>query len=153
MITINDFFKGFETSSTALSYALYELAINQELQDRTRDEIEKVLANYDGEITYDAILNMDYVGQVISESLRKYPPGHILIRRATKDYQVPGTKVVIEKGRYVFLPVHGIHHDPEYYPEPEKFDPDRFSPENEKKRQPFTYLPFGENFIPRKHPA
>lgn len=120
------------------------MAINQELQDRTREEFEKVLSNYDGEVTYDAIMNMDFAGQVISESLRKYTPGNILMRRCTKDYKVPGTDVTIEKGKYVFLPMHAIHTDPEYFPEPEKFDPDRFSPSAEKERNPFTFLPFGK---------
>ncbi|KAG5669769.1 hypothetical protein PVAND_000063 [Polypedilum vanderplanki] len=138
------FVAGFETSSTALAYALYELAVNQELQDRTRDEIEKVLSNYDGKVTYEALMNMNYPGQVISESLRKYTPGNVLMRKCTKEYKIPDTDIVIEKGRMVFLPMHAIHNDPEYFPDPEKFDPDRFSPEMEKERNPFTFLPFGE---------
>lgn len=138
------FIAGFETSSTALSYALYELAINQELQDRTREEIEKVLQNHDGEITYEAIMNMDFADRVINESLRKYTPGNVLMRRCTKNYTVPGSNIVIEKGKFVFLPMHAIHNDPEYFPEPEKFDPDRFLPENSKERNPFAFLPFGE---------
>lgn len=138
------FLKGFETSSTALSYALYELAINQELQDRTRDEIEKVLQNYDGEISYDSIMAMDFAGRVIDESLRKYSPGNVLMRKCTNDYKVPGTNVTIEKGKYVFMPMLAIHNDPEYFPEPDVFDPDRFLPESEKNRNPFTYLPFGK---------
>lgn len=120
------------------------MAINQELQERTRKEIEKVLLNYDGEVSYEALMNMDFAGQVINESLRKYSPGNVLMRRATRDYQVPGTNIVIEKGKYVFLPMLAIHNDPEYFPEPEKFDPDRFSPENERERNPFTFLPFGK---------
>lgn len=138
------FVAGFETSSTALSYALYELAINQELQDRTRDEIEKVIQEYDGELSYEAIMNMDFADRVINESLRKYTPGNVLMRRCTKDYKVPGTDLTIERGKYCFIPMHAIHNDPEYFPEPEKFDPDRFAPEAVKARNPFTFLPFGE---------
>ena len=138
------FLAGFETSSTALSYALYELSINQELQDKTRVEIEKVLNKYDGEITYDAVMNMDFCGQIINESLRKYPPGHILMRQCTKDYPVPGTNITIEKGANLMLPMSAIHNDPEYFPNPEKFDPERFSPENVKSINPFTFLPFGK---------
>lgn len=127
-----------------MSYALYELAINQELQDRTRDEIEKVLQNYGGELSYDCIMSMNFAGQVIDESLRKYSPGNVLMRKCTNDYKVPGTNITIEKGKYVFMPMLAIHNDPEYFPEPDVFDPDRFSPELEKSRNPFTYLPFGE---------
>lgn len=134
----------FETSSTGLSYALYELSINQELQDKTRREIEKVLARHDGKVTYDAIMDMDYCGQVISEALRKYTPGNVLLRICTRDYQVPGKDLIIEKGCNLMLPMLAIHNDPEYFPEPEKFDPDRFSPEAVKERDPFTFLPFGK---------
>jgi cytochrome P450 family 6 len=137
----------FETSSTALSYALYELSINQELQDKTRNEIEKVLKLYDGKVSYEAIMNMDYCGQVINESLRKYSPGNVLLRVCTKDYKVPGKDLIIEKDLNLMLPMHAIHNDPEYFPEPDKFDPERFSPEAIKNRNPFTFLPFGKEFF------
>lgn len=139
------FLAGFETSSTAVSYALYELSINQDLQDKTRREIEKVLAQHDGEITYEAIMGMEYCGQVINESMRKYTPGNVLLRICTKDYQVPGKDLVIEKGKNLMLPMHAIHNDPEFFPNPDKFDPERFSPEEVKKRNPFTFLPFGKS--------
>lgn len=138
------FLAGFETSSTALSYALYELSINQEIQDKTRAEIEKVLEKHDGKVTYDAIMDMEYCGQVINESMRKYSPGNVLLRICTKEYKVPGTDHVIEKGMNLMLPMHAIHNDPEYFPNPDVFDPDRFTPEEIRKRHPFSFLPFGE---------
>lgn len=78
------------------------------------------------------------------ETLRKYPAAAFLGRRCTKDYKVEGTDVVLEKGCKLFIPVMGLHHDDEYFPEPEKFDPERFSDENKRHIKPFTYLPFGE---------
>lgn len=57
---------------------------------------------------------------------------------------MPGTSIVIEKGVYVEIPVLGVHHDPEYYPNPDQFDPDRFDSEKAKYRNPMTWLPFGE---------
>ena len=59
------------------------------------------------------------------------------------DYQVPDSKVIIEKGKTVMISVYSIHHDPEYYPDPEKYDPDRFSQEEIDKRHPYSFLPFG----------
>lgn len=59
-------------------------------------------------------------------------------------YKVPGTDFVLEKGLKVFIPVHAIHHDPEYYPDPEIFNPDRFTPEADQIRDQITFLPFGE---------
>lgn len=64
------FLAGFETSSSALSYTLYELALHPEIQDKTRREINKVLEEHNGEVTYEAINSMDYVGQVINEAMR-----------------------------------------------------------------------------------
>jgi cytochrome P450 family 9 len=62
-----------------------------------------------------------------------------------KDYQLEydGKKIIIPKGISIMIPIHGYHHDPQYFPEPEKFDPDRFSPENRHNIDPDTYLPFG----------
>lgn len=66
-----------------------------------------------------------------------------LYREANEDYLIPGTKIIIEKGTRVLISSHGIHHDPEYYPDPEKFDPDRFAKEEKVKRDPITFIPFG----------
>lgn len=80
----------------------------------------------------------------ILETMRKYPPVHMLNRICTKSYKVPDSDLVIEKGTKVVISTLAIHHDPEYYPDPEKFDPERFTEEEKAKRHPFTYLPFGE---------
>lgn len=68
----------------------------------------------------------------------------VLDRICVKEYKIPGTEVVIEKGCRVIIPSYGLHHDPKYYPDPFKFDPDRFTEENAKSRPAYTYLPFGE---------
>jgi cytochrome P450 family 6 len=78
------------------------------------------------------------------ESLRKYPPAPNLVRCATADYKVPDTNEVIDKGTSVMIPVYAIHHDPELYPDPEVYDPERFNHDNEAKRNPFSFLPFGD---------
>jgi cytochrome P450 family 6 len=79
--------------------------------------------------------------------LRHYPPIPNAIRKCTKEYEIPGTSLVIPKGTSVELATYSLQHDPEYFPEPEKFDPERFSPENVKTRNPFTFLPFGMNYF------
>jgi len=66
------------------------------------------------------------------------------MRLANEDYKVPGTQQIIEKGTTIIIPVHSIHHDPEIYPDPKRFDPSRFEPEAIKTRHQYAYLPFGD---------
>ncbi|KAK9696688.1 Cytochrome P450 [Popillia japonica] len=136
------FIAGFETSATTINFCLFELAQNAEIQQKVRDEIEDVLQ--DEEVTYDSVDRMKYLDQVIDETLRKYPAVPHLSRKCTTDYRIPGTNTILEKNRRVYISILGLHRDPEYYPDPEKFDPERFSTENKAKRHPFTFIPFGE---------
>ncbi|KAH0822299.1 hypothetical protein MTP99_012687 [Tenebrio molitor] len=138
------FAAGYETSSTTMTFTLFELSQDHNLQDKLRQEINSVLAKHNNQITYDAIMEMTYMDQVINETLRKYPPLAFLNRKCTTPYDVPGTNLHIEKGTMVVIPILGLHHDDEYYPEPSKYDPDRFSAENKNSRPSFTWMPFGE---------
>lgn len=63
---------------------------------------------------------------------------------AQNNYKIPDSNMMIEKGISVVIPVYAIHHDPEYYPDPETYDPERFSPDETKKRHPMAWLAFGE---------
>lgn len=76
--------------------------------------------------------------------MRKYPPLGFLNRIAIDDYQIPDSDVVIDKGTQIIISVLGIHNDPNVYPDPMRFDPERFSVENQDQINPYTYLPFGE---------
>ncbi|GJQ68870.1 Cyp6a9 [Trypoxylus dichotomus] len=138
------FLAGFETSSTTMTFCLHELAFNQDIQSKLREEIRDTLKKNGGLFTYDAIMGMTYLDQVIQETLRKYPPVPFLMRVCTKDYKIPDSDIVLKTGTDVFVSVLGVHYDPEYYPDPQRFQPERFNEENRKKRPGFTFLPFGE---------
>ncbi|KAL1138263.1 hypothetical protein AAG570_009952 [Ranatra chinensis] len=136
------FIAGYETSSTELSMACYLLAKNQAIQNKLRQEIRDVLHKYSGEITYESINDMPYMDMVLAETLRMYPPVARLDRSCVEDYCL-ARGVTVDKGIRVNIPVIGLHYDPEYYPEPERFDPERFSVTGKANRSPYVYLPFG----------
>jgi cytochrome P450 family 6 len=85
---------------------------------------------------------------VFTETLRKYPPLPLLERMCCSDYELPapagnGT-ITLPAGTGVYIPIFAIHHDPTYFSEPEKFDPDRFTEENKGSRPKYSYIPFGD---------
>ncbi|KAK9506035.1 hypothetical protein O3M35_008047 [Rhynocoris fuscipes] len=137
------FVAGFETTASTLSYCLYELSLNQEIQEQAYQHVVSVLSKHGGQVSYEAIREMTFLKQIFSETLRKYPPVPELLRKSTKDYVIPGTSVAIPKGTRVTIPVYSLHYDSKYFPEPEKFKPERFDREKNKIKIG-TYLPFGD---------
>lgn len=140
------FLAGFETSSAMLTFTAYELAVNADIQQKLFEEIDLMNKQLGGmPINYDALQKLKYLDQVISETLRKWPPLFQLDRVCTKEYVFDNghLKFKVEKGQSVLFPVYAIHHDPKYFPEPERFNPDRFSDENKDSIQQGTYMPFG----------
>nr|CAD7459066.1 unnamed protein product [Timema tahoe] len=138
------FTAGFETTSITTGFALYELAMNPQVQKKLREQIGQVLDTHDGHITYEAISDMKYLDMVLAETLRMYPPLPFLDRNCIKDFTIPGTDIVIEKNTPVYIPTLGMHRDPILFPEPLRFRPERFTPENKGSIHRFSYLPFGE---------
>ena len=92
-------------------------------------------------MSYDSVNEMTYMEQCIDETLRMYPPILRLDRVCTQDYKYENIK--IPKGHLWGVSVWAIHHDPEIYPDPYKFDPERFSEDNKKKRENEAFIPFG----------
>lgn len=138
------FLAGFETSSSVANFALYELAINHDIQIRLRQEIVDTLEKFDGKVTYESLLEMKYLDMVFNETIRKYPVVDSQFRKCGKDYKIPNSKLTIPKDTLVVLSSHALHHDERFYEEPSKFDPERFTDENVKKRHPFAYIPFSK---------
>ncbi|XP_074098080.1 LOW QUALITY PROTEIN: cytochrome P450 6A1-like [Cotesia typhae] len=138
------FAAGFETSSTTIGNALYEMALNHSVQEKLRQEIKDELIRTDGKFTYEGVKNMKYLDKVIKETLRKYPPLPFLTRRSMEPYTFTGTNLTIPAKTEVWIPTLGIQRDPEYYPNPSVFDPERFSEEQVKSRHDMTFLSFGD---------
>ncbi|XP_065339679.1 cytochrome P450 9e2-like [Cloeon dipterum] len=138
------FIDGFETSSLALAFTLHELAMNPSIQDKLREELNNSFESNGGKIDYENIRGCSYLDNILHETLRMYSPAGALARECTKRYTIPDSNVQLEVGDLITIPVYGLHHDPKYFPNPEVFDPDRFTEEAKKTRPAFAYLPFGE---------
>ncbi|CAH1399974.1 unnamed protein product [Nezara viridula] len=136
------FLAGFETSSSVQSFCLYELALHQDIQSKVINEINEKIEKNNG-LTYKALNEMEYLDMVISETTRKYPTLSDLHRECTKSITLSSGQK-IEKDTAIIIPTWSLHHDPQYFPDPDKFDPERFSQENRDSIVPYTYLPFGE---------
>ncbi|XP_016974099.2 uncharacterized protein LOC108040923 [Drosophila rhopaloa] len=136
---------GFETSSTTMGFALYELAQHQDIQDRVRKECQEVIAKYNGELSYEGMKELVYLDQIISETLRLYTVVPVLNRECLEDFVVPyNPKYVIKKGMPVLIPAGAMHRDEKLYPNPDTFNPDNFSADRVKERDSVEWLPFGD---------
>jgi len=142
------FFAGFETVATTMCFVGYELTVNLNIQRKLQQEIDDTLKECNGKLTYEALLKMKYMDMVVSESLRKWPTAVATDRVCSKPFTIepvnPQEKPVhIKPGDIMFISITGIHRDPEYYPNPDVFDPERFNDENKGNITPYTYMPFG----------
>jgi cytochrome P450 len=130
---------GHETSSNALSWILYLLSSRPDCLERVRQEFDAVLG--DEPLSFGDVSKFVFATQVIQEALRLYPPFWMVDRMAVADDHVGD--IAIPRGSTVIVFVYGAHHAPQSWQDPERFDPERFTPANQKLQQPFTYLPFG----------
>lgn len=138
------FLAGFDTTSTLLCFASHQLAVHPDIQSKLQEEIDTTLQQHGGQITHEAVHSMKYLDMVVSETLRMFPPAVVADRLCVKPYSLEAEPPLdLEPGDTIFIPIYGLHHDPEYYSDPERFDPERFSDEKRQNVNPFTYLPFG----------
>ena len=133
---------GYETSSNTLSFTVYHLACNPDVQDKLRLEIADALEANGGEkALYEIAQSIEYLDCVIKESQRLCPPLPHLNRECQKDFDLNG--IHIPAGTEIVIPVYALHHDPEAWEDPEKFDPERFRGARKDAHHPFQFLPFG----------
>nr|XP_039255718.1 cytochrome P450 4B1-like [Styela clava] len=149
---VNTFmFEGHDTTTSAISWTCYCLATNPKHQDLCYDEISEILGDKE-DLELNDLTNLPYLTMCIKEALRLYPPVPSITRSPTSDLNVDGK--IIKKGTDVILSMLGVHHNSRLWPNPELYDPSRFTPENSLKRDPFSYIPFsagirnciGQNF-------
>ena len=133
------FSAGHETTSNGLIWTLYLLSQHSEIESKLHKELEEVLGNETP--TYEDLTKLKYTTQIVYESLRLYPPAWSVGRRSIEEDEIGGYR--IPKGIDIAISPYILHRHPDFWDNPEVFDPNRFSSENRKKITPFSYIPFG----------
>lgn len=128
-----------------MSFLMHEIAVNPDIQNRLIAEMDGVLKKTNGKLTCETINSMKYLDAVVNETLRLYPILIFLDRVCAKEFELPpaipnGKEIVVKAGTSICIPVHALHHDSNYYSQPNKFDPDRFLNGDVDS---FVYMPFG----------
>uniref|UniRef100_A0A673I4P8 unspecific monooxygenase n=1 Tax=Sinocyclocheilus rhinocerous TaxID=307959 RepID=A0A673I4P8_9TELE len=131
---------GYETTSTTLTYLLYNLATNPDCLEKLVEEID---TNFppDTPITYDALMKIDYLEMAINESMRLLPTAPRLERVCKKTVELNG--VTIPKDTLVGIPTYVLCRDPQLWESPDEFRPERFSPESKSEINQYIFMPFG----------
>jgi len=133
------FLAGHETTANALSWLWYLIGQAPEVERRLHEEVDRVLA---GRLpTLEDVPRLTFVEQAVTEAMRLYPPAWIIGRRAVEDYRF--REYVAPAGSLFILSPYVIHRDPRWFQDPERFDPDRWTPAFKASLPPFAYLPFG----------
>jgi len=133
------FVAGHETTANALTWTWYLLSQNAEVEAKLHREIDSVLD--DRNPTAADVLRLPYTEMVLAESMRMYPPAWTLGRRVLSDYEIG--KYVLPAGSIVLMSPWVMHHDERFYPDHNRFDPERWTPEAREARPKFSYFPFG----------
>jgi cytochrome P450 len=134
------FLAGHETTASALTWAVYLLAMHAPTRERMRKEVATVAG--DGPITIEHAKKLAFTRAMFRETLRLYPPITFLPRVALETTQLGGRR--IKRGALVMIAPWVVHRHQRYWRDPDVFDPDRFSPERESEMTPGSYIPFGQ---------
>ncbi|MEM7399572.1 MAG: cytochrome P450, partial [Pseudomonadota bacterium] len=137
--TMTLYLAGHETTALALTWTWFLLSRHPEVEDKLVDEWARVLRGRTPEL--EDMPNLPYTHAVLSESMRLYPPAYVIGREATTDLELGGYRV--KRGYTVFVSQWVNHRDPRYFPDPERFHPERWEDNLAKRIPKFAYFPFG----------
>lgn len=128
------------TTGVAVSWTLHLLGRHPEVAERVAEELDRVLGDRDAP-GYTDLKELSYLEMVLKESMRLYPPGPYGARETTEDLDLG--EYTVQAGTTIFYPFWAVHLNPEYWPAPEAFVPERFSPAEVAKRPRYAFIPFG----------
>jgi cytochrome P450 len=141
------FLAGHETTANALAWAIYLLARDPAVRARAEQEVAGLVGRKEP-VGYDDLKALPYTLAVLKETMRLYPPVYVIGRRSSRDVLVrggeDGGEMLVKKNTNVLVNVLGIHRRPDLYPDPERFDPERFLGDREKSLGKCAYMPFGD---------
>uniref|UniRef100_A0A8C3SNY2 Cytochrome P450 n=1 Tax=Chelydra serpentina TaxID=8475 RepID=A0A8C3SNY2_CHESE len=133
-------FEGHDTTAAAMNWVIYLLGCHPEAQKKVHRELDEVFGNSDRPVTMDDVKKLRYLECVVKEALRLFPSVPFFARTTSEDCHIRGFK--IPKATEVVVVPYVLHREPEIFPDPEEFRPERFFPENSKGRHPYAYVPF-----------
>ncbi|KAL3285471.1 hypothetical protein HHI36_000003 [Cryptolaemus montrouzieri] len=133
-------FAGHDTTTSSVCWTLFSLGNYPEIQEKIHEEIDSIFHGEDRPFTPDDVAKLQYTERVIKETLRLYAVVPYILRYLVEDIELEG--VTIPAGVTVAIHITNLHKDPEQFPDPHRFDPDRFLPENVSKRNPYSHIPF-----------
>jgi cytochrome P450 len=133
------FAAGHETTATALAWTWYLLCQHRDVYEKVQQEVDSVLQGRAP--GYADLARLPYCLQVFKEAMRLYPPAYAFSREALHDVEIDG--YLLPKGYVAMVSPYTMQRRPDYFPDPEQFDPDRFTPEREKQLPRYAYIPFG----------
>lgn len=134
------FIAGYDTTATALMWTWYLLSQHPEVEAKLHSEIDSVLPGGQ-QVTFANLRQLPYTEQVLLEAMRIYPPTWRLVRRAVNEFRIG--QYLIPAGSLVVVCQYAMHRNPRYFPDAEKFDPDRWTVEAKSSRPHYSYFPFG----------
>ncbi|XP_028639386.1 cytochrome P450 4F22 [Grammomys surdaster] len=135
-------FEGHDTTSSGLSWALFNLAKYPEYQEKCRAEIQEVMRGRElEELDWDDLTQLPFTTMCIKESLRQFPPVTLISRRCTEDVKLPDGRI-IPKGIICLVSIYGTHHNPIVWPDSKVYNPYRFDPDTPQQRSPLAFVPF-----------
>ncbi len=129
---------GHETSATGLMWTFYLLSQHPEVEERLVAELASILGG--GPATSSDLPQLPYLKQVVQESMRLYPPVWGIARRCTEETEIGGFR--IPRDSYIAVTMYALHRHPDYWPDSDRFDPDRFAADRSHSRHSYAYLPF-----------
>ncbi len=132
------FLAGHETTANALSWTWYLLARNPQAEARLHEELDRVLGGRPPGLA--DLAELKWTRMVLEEAMRLYPPAHTIARSAIGEDRIGGMR--IPRGASISISIYATHHNPKLWSEPDRFDPERFTPEAVAERHRFAYLPF-----------